>query len=1089
MVTTGGSVRTGTAVVLFVDQVGSTALMTELGDVAAHELRRACAALLDNAVASNDGSIVKWLGDGLAATYTSAAAALSSACDMQRAIEAHNRRAPLEQQVSIRIGISAGDVTWDDGDVFGTPVVEAARLESAAGPGTIWCSDVVKVLAGSQTPVTYSEVGELQLKGLAAPLRAWSTEWQVDTAMPPPLPDRLIVPDRTVLVGRQRETELLDRAFADAQRRGMRTVLIDGEPGVGKSRLAREFARRAHDEGALVISSRCDEGVRTPYWPFVQALRVAATWPPNCNRRGSDPDTLDRLLPSSADEASGFANDGFQLRAFEATLSWLEDLATAFPVVLVVDDIQWADAASLDLLRFGLRAGSTAPVLLVLTYRSEPNESRDLARFLTAVRAEPATTEMTLTGLDRNAVHELLEPLGAASAVDEVLASTGGNPLFLAAVADAVEADGGVGPGTIPSNVRGHVMARVTALSPGTRVLLEAAAVIGPEVEIAVLQAVLTTTSPDVEQALDQALDEALQSNLLIELPGLPIRFRFAHAIVRDTVYDAISMTRRARLHHAVGDAIEQYYAHRVHEHLDRLVYHFSRAGDPSAIDRAARYGLDAGRAALDRMAFDEARGYFEVAVEAMEQQHATATEAERCEARIALGYAQRRCRDRRARSTLLAASDRAAALGEKELVIEAALANSPTWADNESDPVRALAYERALASLPTDDTIRRARLVAFLSVDRFLAGDPKFAELSDEALRLARLSGDASTLSDVVHYRHLTHAAPGSVFERRELAAEVRGALTDDASVWDISSWTLEAFGAALELGDVELMDSALTALRETSVRIREVNLGYHLRLMEATRAAVAGRLEEALQLSEEMLALGRAADQKTAELWYIGVRMNALFSLGRLDEMLPTLTELIAQISQSSGARSRRTLAITDVALARAHAENGRFDEARAAMAHHVDSGFSTIPLDRDWTVTMCWAARVIWQMGDADVARTLVDLLEPYRELYASNVTSWVGSVDAHCGLLYATLGEPEEAARRLTTAIESYDAMNARAAQAMALADLGDILAEVDAGRAAAARDQARLLAGRWGVTKVAERVEEFSTTPAWRTPHD
>jgi hypothetical protein len=322
-------------------------------------------------------------------------------------------------------------------------------------------------------------------------------------------------------------------------------------------------------------------------------------------------------------------------------------------------------------------------------------------------------------------------------------------------------------------------------------------------------------------------------------------------------------------------------------------------------------------------------------------------------------------------------------------------------------------------------------------------------------------------------------------VFERRELAAEVRSALADDASVWDISSWTLEAFGAALELGDVELMDSSLAALRETSVRIREVNLGYHLRLMESTRAAVAGRLEEALQLSDEMLALGRSAEQNTAELWYIGVRMNALFSLGRLDEMLPTIIALIDQISRTGGARSRRTLAITDVALARVHAEDGRFEQARAAMAHHVDSGFSTVPLDRDWTVTMCWAARVIWQMGDAAVARTLVDLLEPYRNLYASNVTSWVGSVDAHCGLLYATLGETDEAARRLTMAIESYDAMQARAAQAMALADLGDILADVDAERSAAVRDQARQLAGHWGITKAAKRVEEFSTTPAWR----
>ena len=220
------------AVILFSDQVGSTTRRAAIGEDAADALRRQHDALVEQAVVTNDGRIVKWLGDGLAAAFDSASAAIGAAVDIQRRIAEHNRRRSSVAPLAVRIGISAGDVVWELDDFHGIPVVEAARLEAAAAPDTILCSDIVRALAGSRVEVELRPIGTLELKGLAAPLAACEIDWQPhDQASRTPLPETLARTDRLALVGREREQARLADLWARTKEGDeLVLALVGGEP-------------------------------------------------------------------------------------------------------------------------------------------------------------------------------------------------------------------------------------------------------------------------------------------------------------------------------------------------------------------------------------------------------------------------------------------------------------------------------------------------------------------------------------------------------------------------------------------------------------------------------------------------------------------------------------------------------------------------------------------------------------------------------------------------------------------------------------------------------------------------------------------
>src|SRR5256885_6521958 len=220
----------GTATVLFTDLVGSTGLMASLGDVAFDRLRGEHFARLREAVAAHGGTEVKNPGDGILATFASAVQALAAAVAMQQAAERQARSTGVP--LAIRVGLSLGEVTLEDGDVFGTAVVEAARLVAAARPAQILAASVVRVVAGSRAPTAMTDGGLLPLKGLPEPVAVWEVAWEVshDSSAAVPLPPLLTGAGR-IFVGREEELHRLGQGWKEAGAGQRRLVLLGGEPG------------------------------------------------------------------------------------------------------------------------------------------------------------------------------------------------------------------------------------------------------------------------------------------------------------------------------------------------------------------------------------------------------------------------------------------------------------------------------------------------------------------------------------------------------------------------------------------------------------------------------------------------------------------------------------------------------------------------------------------------------------------------------------------------------------------------------------------------------------------------------------------
>ncbi|HVF32175.1 MAG TPA: adenylate/guanylate cyclase domain-containing protein, partial [Acidimicrobiales bacterium] len=256
----------GTVTLLFTDLVDSTPMLEELGDAGNEPLRRAHARLLRSEVEAHDGRPVKDMGDGIMAAFSAPSDAVQCAIAVQQAIGMHNRT-PGSRPLGVRIGIHIGEVTEDGGDYFGKVVVVAERLCRKAAAGEIVTSDLVRAIAAGRSDIEFEDLGALELKGFSTPVPAARV---VFDEAPHALGLRA---DRSVaFVGRHRELSLLDEVWAAARTGQRALVLISGEPGIGKTRLALTHAERTRDAGAVVLVGRCEENAPLPFLPFTEAL-------------------------------------------------------------------------------------------------------------------------------------------------------------------------------------------------------------------------------------------------------------------------------------------------------------------------------------------------------------------------------------------------------------------------------------------------------------------------------------------------------------------------------------------------------------------------------------------------------------------------------------------------------------------------------------------------------------------------------------------------------------------------------------------------------------------------------------------------
>jgi class 3 adenylate cyclase/DNA polymerase III delta prime subunit len=1025
----GGGGQIGTRSVLFTDLVGSTELRVRLGEEAADELRRTHDALLSEAVTAHGGGVVKGLGDGIMATFESAADGVAAAVAIQQAVDAHARRLRVEG-FAVRVGLSIGDVSTEEGDVFGVPVVEASRLCQAAGGGEVLVAEVVRALARGRGGFTFEPMGELELKGLAEPVPACRVVWEPlllagaggadDDRVP--LQGALVGLTTTAYVGRD---GLRDRLLADwaAVRDGTpRTVLLAGEPGVGKTRTAAELARTAYAGGALVLFGRCDEGLGVPYQPFVEALEHHVTHAAD-PALGRLPGELRRLVPDLGVAVPGHlqpvASDpaSEEHRLLEACASWLASAAQAAEAgcVLVLDDVHWATKPTLQLLQHVVRSAAAegAPLLVVATYRdTDVDRSHPLSSAIADLRRLPGvdriavdnlTAEEVVTLIATAAGHELDEVLLRLAAV--MYAETEGNPFFVGEVLRHLVETGGVrregdrwvvaDPDhvAVPEGVRDVVGRRLDRLSPLANDVLSVAAVVGRDFDL------------EVVSALTDGTEDAVRSRLVEEV-GVD-RFRFAHALVRTTLYDELSATRRRRLHRRVADVLEKVRP----DDVRALAHHCVEAGpDGGDVSRALRYTLAAAEEALASRAFADAEARFRGALELLEDAEDPRS-AFWVAATCGLGESLRDQGDPGYRGVLLDASRRALELDDVDLAVRAVLANTRGFAPIISgvDDERVEVIEEVLARVGDDPTAPRARLVGLLASELTFSGDnPRRLALVDEAIGLARSLGDDRLLGEVIVITGYSAIAPGRAEALVDISQEGIG-LADaggDPTLRVLAR--IFAAGALTTVGRIREAD----ALAEDLFAIAEAEGSPLVRWAGSANrvrpAITEGRLAEGGARNDETLQRAVAVGQTDGEQWWASVTVGLAWLQGVAGSLADQAEALAAQYPRSPVWRCAWTWLLS---------EAGRADEARAVIEEH---GLRTAELVDDPvpTCALFQLGQAAFLLDDPVLGAHVVEALTPHAHLWTHYFMVLMGPNTWAVGNGHAAAGD-------LDRAVERYD----------------------------------------------------------------
>ena len=839
-----------------------------------------------------------------------------------------------------------------------------------------------------------------------------------------------------VFVGREDELQKLRTGVDDCLSARGNVLLLVGEPGIGKTRISEELATYARLRGAQVLWGYCYEGDGAPsYWPWMQVIRSYV--------HERDPQLLLSEMGSGAADIAEVVSevrqqlpglpvppklepDQARFRLFDSITSFIRNASNQSPLVIILDDLHWADKPSLLLLQFLARELSTSRILLVGTYRDvEVGRQHPLEQTLAELARSQRADRVLLRGLTEDDVARFLS-LSAGrtppeALVEAVYRETEGNPFFVHEVVRLLQTDGRLDRPDevaswsveIPQGVRQVIGRRLDALGPACNEVLTVASVIGREFELRVLAASAERSEDETLELLEAAED----ARVILAVDGTPGSWRFSHALVRETLYEEVRTTRRVRMHRRIADVLEERHAGRLEPHLAELAYHYCEAASGGDVAKAVDYAQQAAWRALASLAYEEAANHFDralLALEAAEQPDPTL----RCELLLSKGDAEFRAG---AGTVTTRTFDEAHAVAAGiPSPFHAGLAligrDRAIIASSEGDPEYLAQLEGAVADLGDEYPVIRARLLARCAGQTTWGGSPRAREFARQAYAL--IEHEDAPLEAVFEITTIAGSLLLGPEDRSEAIGRYqsivdRAVVEDDRSI-ELRARTYIAVMAA-HLGDANLIDTQVERMDALTEELREPGARSMAARFRAHRALWEGRLDEARTKAWE----GRLLAQKVGleggreQLFQVQLWSQRRFQ-GRVAETIETL---IAGVKSFPGAPIWRGL------LACSYAEIGDPERAMQVFEDTRQDDFAVV---RATTINLAETAALLSEACLAaeseEGARALQPLLLPFEGQYIQlPQTVPAGSASRALANLDTVLGRFEQAEPRFQSAI--------------------------------------------------------------------
>jgi DNA-binding CsgD family transcriptional regulator len=845
--------------------------------------------------------------------------------------------------------------------------------------------------------------------------------------------------------GRERELAALSAAVEPVLAGRGRILALAGEPGIGKTRTAQVFSEYAATRGLRVFWGRChEEPGAPPYWPWQQLLRAylghqdAATLDALLAEM---PGTIAEIVPELAQRLPGAESisrtaDPVQsrFRLFDAIAGFWTRAAAREPLVLVIDNVHWADPSSLRVLEFLAPEIASCRLLALVTYRDiELTRSHPLSGTLGELAKQPSFQRLRLGGLSLADTRDFMTAATGRTPPDELLETvhgqTEGNPLFVAEMVRFLVREGVLGEDSgdearsagrhvltrIPEGIKEAIGTRLNRLSRDCNALLAQAAVIGRRFELRVIAGVAEDFS---EEARNGAIEEALAAGV-IEALAEPGAYQFSHALVRETLYEEIPATRRSRLHLRIGTVLEKLHRDDPIPVLSALAHHYCAAlpgGDPG---KAVEYARRAAERADALFAYEAAAHHYRLALQALE---GTPDARTRLRMHIALGNALTRAGENTEAERLLQqAAKNARSLGLADELARAACAfEEARFRPGLEGHAAVGLLEEALLGLGEGDSTLKAEVLSSLTRALIFSGRLDEAmRVHETAVAMARRLGATAVLAAALRSALSARWQPERFEARMAMTLE---ALQLSQQVGDreqaLDAWSWRLFDL-MELGDMQLRAAEFSEYARQADELAQPFYQYIGLSSRAMLSLFHGDFDACERHAKAALAFGK----RMPSLDVAGMCSVQMFSLrreqGRLGELAP-LVEHFVRATPAAGTWGP--------GLAVIYAELEKRDEARAQLETLAADDFAGIPRDGLWLMCMTYLADVSAFLGDASRAAALYRLLAPYdgRNIVVGPNIACYGAAGRYLGILSATMGRWDESARHFEAAI----AMNLR-----------------------------------------------------------